>query len=181
MAPMTDDWRGPSKLPLAWLTLAVATAVRKSSRVRPYAASAAGLACTRTAGRCPPLMLTSPTPGSWAIFWASRVSARSSTWGSGKVAEVSPRVRMGVSAGFTLLYTGGFGRSGGRSVSAELIAACTSCSATSRPRLRVNCSVMTELPLELVDVIWFKPGICPRNRSSGAVTDDAITSGLAPG
>ena len=88
---------------------------------------------------------------------------------------------IGVSAGFTLLYTGGFGRSGGRSVRAELIAACTSCSATSSPRLSVNCSVITELPLELVDVIWFSPGICPRNRSSGAVTDDAITSGLAPG
>ena len=80
-----------------------------------------------------------------------------------------------------MLYTGGLGRSGGKSVSAELIAACTSCSATSRPRLSVNCSVITELPLELVEVIWFSPGIWPRNRSSGAVTDDAITSGLAPG
>jgi hypothetical protein len=126
-------------------------------------------------------MLTRPTPGSWAIFWASRVSARSSTWGNGRVAEVSPSVRIGVSAGFTLLYTGGFGRSVGKRVSAELIAACTSCSATSSPRLSVNCSVITELPLELVDVIWFSPGICPRNRSSGAVTDEAITSGLAPG
>ena len=45
----------------------------------------------------------------------------------------------------------------------------------------MNCSVITELPLELVDVIWFSPGIWPRNRSSGAVTDEAITSGLAPG
>ena len=57
-----------------------------------------------------------------------------------------------MSAGFTLLYTGGFGRSVGKSVSAELIAACTSCSATSSPRLNANCSVITELPLELVDV-----------------------------
>jgi hypothetical protein len=90
-------------------------------------------------------------------------------------------VRIGVSAGFTLLYVGGLGRSGGKSVSAELIAACTSCSATSSPRLSANCSVITELPLELVDVIWFSPGIWPSHRSSGAVTDDAITSGLAPG
>jgi hypothetical protein len=41
--------------------------------------------------------------------------------------------------------------------------------------------VITELPLELVEVIWFSPGICPNWRSSGAVTDDAMTSGLAPG
>ena len=40
---------------------------------------------------------------------------------------------------------------------------------------------MTELPPELVEVIWFRPGICPNWRSSGAVTEDAITSGLAPG
>ena len=49
--------------------------------------------------------------------------------------------------------------SGGSSVSPALIPACTSCSATSSPRLRVNCSVITELPLELVEVIWFRPGI----------------------
>ena len=38
----------------------------------------------RTAGFCPPLMLTRPTPGSCEIFCASLVSARSSTFGSGK-------------------------------------------------------------------------------------------------
>jgi hypothetical protein len=80
-----------------------------------------------------------------------------------------------------LLYTGGFGRSLGRSVAAALMAACTSCSATSSPRFRMNCKTITELPLELVEVIWFRPGICPNCRSSGAVTEDAMTSGLAPG
>ena len=40
---------------------------------------------------------------------------------------------------------------------------------------------MTELPSELVDVICCSPGTSPNWRSSGAVTDDAITSGLAPG
>ncbi len=40
---------------------------------------------------------------------------------------------------------------------------------------------MSELPEELVDVIWFRPGICPNWRSSGAVTAEAMTSGLAPG
>ena len=46
---------------------------------------------------------------------------------------------------------------------------------------RSNCSVTTELPNELVDVICFRPGICPNCRSSGAVTELAMTSGLAPG
>ncbi len=41
--------------------------------------------------------------------------------------------------------------------------------------------MMTELPKELVEVICFKPGTCPNCRSSGAVTDDAMTVGLAPG
>ena len=61
------------------------------------------------------------------------------------------------------------------------MAACTSCSATSRLSSKLNCSVMTELPPELVEVICFSPGICPNWRSNGAVTEDAITSGLAPG
>ena len=40
---------------------------------------------------------------------------------------------------------------------------------------------MFDAPEELVDVIWFRPGTWPNWRSSGAVTDEAITSGLAPG
>jgi len=48
-------------------------------------------------------------------------------------------------------------------------------------RLRVNCKVMTEQPSELVEVICWSPGTWPNCRSSGAVTEDAITSGLAPG
>jgi hypothetical protein len=48
-------------------------------------------------------MLTSPTPGSCEIFCASRVSARSSTFDSGKVFDVSASVRIGASAGLTLL------------------------------------------------------------------------------
>jgi hypothetical protein len=103
LASMVEARVGPSKLPLAALTLALASAVRRSSRLMPYAASALGLARTRTAGRCPPLMLTRPTPGSCEIFCARRVSARSSTAMSGKVREVRARVMIGVSAGFTLL------------------------------------------------------------------------------
>jgi hypothetical protein len=62
----------------------------------------ARIAWMRTAGRWPPLMLTRPTPGCCEIFCASRVSARSSTWVSGIVFEVSARVRIGASAGLTL-------------------------------------------------------------------------------
>ena len=58
---------------------------------------------------------------------------------------------------------------------------CTCCSATSILRLSLNCKVMTLLPSELVEVICCSPGTCPNWRSSGAVTEDAMTSGLAPG
>ena len=47
--------------------------------------------------------------------------------------------------------------------------------------LRPNCSVMTEAPAELTELIWLRPGIWPSCTSSGAVTEDVITSGLAPG
>ena len=40
---------------------------------------------------------------------------------------------------------------------------------------------MTEVPPELVEVIWLNPCISPNWRSSGAVTVVATTSGLAPG
>jgi hypothetical protein len=46
-------------------------------------------------------------------------------------------------------------------VPAALIAACTSCSATSMFRSSANCRVTTELPIELFDVIWFRPGSWP--------------------
>ena len=100
---MVKAWRLPSRLPLAWFTLAEATATRTSSSVSPFAARRAGLTWTRIAGFWPPLRLTRPTPGSWEIFGTSRVSARSCTVVSGREAEVRPRVRIGASAGLTLL------------------------------------------------------------------------------
>src|SRR5438132_410727 len=48
-------------------------------------------------------------------------------------------------------------------------------------RLSTNCNVIWLTPNELDDVISTSEGICPKLRSSGAVTSDAITSGLAPG
>ena len=50
----------------------------------------------------------------------------------------------------------------------------------SSGRSRLNCSVITEAPAELCDDIWFSDGIWPNWRSSGTVTDEVITSGLAP-
>src|SRR5213079_1756317 len=69
----------------------------------------------------------------------------------------------------------------GRKLPEALIAACTSCSATSSDKFKSNWSVITAAPAELVDDICFKPGICPNWRSSGAVIDEVVTSGLAPG
>ncbi|MCY1510499.1 hypothetical protein D9M68_448780 [compost metagenome] len=88
---------------------------------------------------------------------------------------------MGTSAGLTLRYTGGVGRSPGSSEPLALMAAWTSCSATPSGTSRENCSVTTETPLPLVEDICFRPGICPKRRSSGAVTARAVTLGLAPG
>ena len=140
-----------------------------------------GSTCTRTAGRWPPLIETKPTPESWEIFWARLVSARSCTRCSGSVSEVSASVSTGVSAGLALLYTGGLGRSRGSSAPAALMAACTCCSATSIWYSMMNCSVISEAPNDEVDVICLRPGSWPNWRSSGVVTDEAITSGLAPG
>src|SRR5690606_19449881 len=95
--------------------------------------------------------------------------------------DVTASVRIGVSAGLTLRYTGGIGRSFGRKLLAALIAACTSCSATPSSTSSANCSVITEAPPELVDDIWLRPGIWPSWRSSGAVTALVVTDGLAPG
>ena len=51
----------------------------------------------------------------------------------------------------------------------------------SSDKSRLNCKVSTDAPAELVEDIWFKPGIWPSWRSKGAVTEDSITSALAPG
>ncbi|MNJ40591.1 hypothetical protein D3C77_354890 [compost metagenome] len=95
--------------------------------------------------------------------------------------EEMARVSTGVSAGLTLLYTGGAGRSVGSRLVAALMAACTCCSATSMFMSRLKRRVSTEAPPELVEAIWVSPGICPNWRSRGAVTALVITWGLAPG
>src|SRR5262245_52862077 len=89
--------------------------------------------------------------------------------------------RMGVSAGLLLLYDGGAGSVGGKRFAATLMAACTSCSAASMLRSRLNCSVICELAKLLIDVICESAGIWPNCRSRGVVTDDAMVLALAPG
>ena len=133
------------------------------------------------AGRCPPLMLTKPTPGNWEILAINLDSANFCMVGNGKVGEVRAKVKMAGSAGLILLYIGNCGRSGGNKLIAPLMAACTSCSATSKGSSRLNCKVITEAPSELVEDICFKPGILPNCRSNGAVMLDVTKSGLAPG
>jgi len=76
---------------------------------------------------------------------------------------------------------GGAGRSAGSRLLAALIAACTSCSATSSVRSSPNCSVMVDAPAAEDDDMRDSPAICPSCRSSGPVTVTDITSGLAPG
>ena len=61
------------------------------------------------------------------------------------------------------------------------MAASTSRAAPSTSRLRSNCSVTEQTPSVLEEVIWLTPAICPNWRSSGVATEEAITSGLAPG
>ncbi|MNM21825.1 hypothetical protein D3C81_321910 [compost metagenome] len=178
---MVNERVGPSKLPLALLTLAAAMAVRRLSRPRPYDASNLVSPWMRTAGRWPPDSDTRPTPLTWLIFSARRVLTMFCTCVSGIVSEVIAKVSTGASAGLILAYTGGAGKSVGSSEPPALMAACTSCSATSRVWPKVNCRVMMETPAALVELMRCKPDICPNWRSSGAVTVCPITSGLAPG
>jgi len=100
---MVDARLGPSKLPLAWLTLAWLMAVRTSSSENPAAAKATGLTCTRTEGRWPPAMLTKPTPETCDKRWAMRFSTMSLTWVMGREGELRAKLKIGASAGLTLL------------------------------------------------------------------------------
>src|SRR5262245_45835291 len=61
------------------------------------------------------------------------------------------------------------------------MAACTSRAAPLMSRLRSNCSAIAVEPRLLVDVISVTAAMWPNCRSSGAATEVAIVSGLAPG
>ncbi len=89
-------------MPLGRLALAPARACRTVSSETPARLRASGEISTRTAGRAAPPTVTSPTPCTWAIFWASTVEAASYIWARVMVGEVTLRIMIGASAGFIL-------------------------------------------------------------------------------
>ena len=99
----TCQWRSPaSSAPFGRLALAAASAVRTSSRPTPYLDRASGLSSTRTAGSELPPTVTWPTPSICESFCARIVDAASYIWPCVFVSDVSVRIMIGASAGFTL-------------------------------------------------------------------------------
>src|ERR1017187_10280278 len=109
------------------------------------------------------------------------VSPYSKTSEGGSVSEVIANTIIGASAGFTLWYVGGFGRSRGNSLDAALIAACTSRAAPSILRFKSNWMVTELPPSVLMEVISDTPEIWARRRSNGAARAEATVAGSAPG
>ena len=77
-------------------------ALRTCSSEMPWAARRTGSSATRTAGRAPPFTLAWPTPSTCESFCASTVEAASYICPRVSTSEVSARIMMGASAGFTL-------------------------------------------------------------------------------
>src|SRR5215471_10352638 len=75
---------------------------------------------------------------------------------------------------------GGYVITWGRNLLAAVIAAWISWAARSMFRLRSNWMTTWLTPSELSEVSWVTPAIWPNWRSSGAATDEAIVSALAP-
>jgi hypothetical protein len=100
---------------------------------------------------------------------------------NGRLSEVKPSTRIGVSAGLTFRIVGGYGKFFGRKADAALIADSVSLTVPSMARLRSNCRVIWLKPSALADVIWVRPGIWPNCSSSGVVTEDAMVCGSVPG
>jgi hypothetical protein len=114
------------------------------------------LISTRTAGRWPPLMLTTPTPLSWEIFCAMRVSA-SPRPGQRHDLRGHPerqhrrigRIDLGIDRRRRQILRHQVLRAADRRLHFLL--------GDVDGELRSNCSVMTEAPAELVEDIWFSP------------------------
>jgi len=86
-----------------------------------------------------------------------------------------------MSAGFTLRKVGGVGRFCGSLRMAAEMADWTSSAAPSMLRSRSNCRTIDAKPRPDCDVIVVIDGMVANWRSSGAATEAAIVSGLAPG
>ena len=156
-------------------------AVRTSSSVRPSCASAVGWpGCARPGGG-PPAIATRPTPCTCDSLGARRFSTRSFTRITGSEGEVMASVRMGASAGLTLLYSGGAGQVAGQQVAARVDGRLHLLLGHVERHVERKRSVITEAPPELVDDICDSPGIWPNCRSSGAVTLRSSRPGSRPG
>src|SRR5271170_981995 len=112
-------------MPLGRLALVAVIALRTVSGLMAYFCSVLGLSSTRTAGNELPPTLTVPTPLTCDSFCARLVEAASYIWPLVMVSEVSARIMIGESAGFTLRYVGLLGKPVGSRSRAALIAACT--------------------------------------------------------
>src|SRR2546427_5417660 len=88
---------------------------------------------------------------------------------------------IGESAGVDLRKDGGEGMPAGSKGMASLIAVWTSTAAPSISRLKSNCKVIWEDPIEFEEIMESSPAIPVNCRSSGVATADAMVSGLAPG
>ena len=109
------------------------------------------------------------------------VSAYSSSVHNGTVSDCIEIKRIGWSAGLTLRNVGGVGMPAGSRGAAWVMAAWTSRAAPSSSRLRLNCSVTCVNPTPFVEDIESSPSMVENCRSIGVATDEAISSGLAPG
>src|SRR5580704_8701792 len=98
---------GPFSAPVAWFTLAAATALVKVSIPIWRVASAAGSAWMRTAYLAAPNTPTWATPSMVESWRANRVSAYSSTAVGFIVSDHSTMNMIGMSAGLTLRKVGG--------------------------------------------------------------------------
>src|SRR5438876_5228548 len=88
---------------------------------------------------------------------------------------------IGESAGLDLRKDGGEGMPAGSKGMASLIAVWTSTAAPSMSRLKSNCRVIWEDPIEFEEIMESSPAIPVNCRSRGVATADAMVSGLAPG
>src|ERR1700690_3914161 len=143
---MIWDWVLPFRAPVAWLTLADATAVCRTSKPILRAARAEGSAWMRTAYLAAPPTSTWATPSMVESCRASMVSAYSSSCEGLTVSDHMAMKMMGWSVGLTLRKVGGTGRLRGSARRAPLIAACTSWAAASMLRSRLNWMEMLVMP-----------------------------------
>ena len=135
----------------------------------------------RTAGSALPPTVTCPTPSTWDSRCARMVDAASYICPRDSVGEVSARMTIGASAGFTLRHVGLLGIPLGNSARVALMPACTSLPASWMLRDRSNWIAIRVEPSELEEVISLTPAMRPSVRSSGVAMVAAIVSGLAPG